>query len=427
MTIGTALRAVRGPNVEPTRYFGHGHSQPFVPYTSLVTCPLPGWPLSDPVDRDASPIAVPDPESIRRRVLVVLGAAFALLMGIAAVEGFWPGAGPGQAGAIAFLLAAMVVVPFVLAGLARPLLRDIGRLAAENARLRELYGRAREDSLLDGLTGLGNHRAFQEELARQLDVAVRGGSAAVAPAHRRRRPQAVNDERGHAGGDELLKSVGRTVDRVAAAQRPRVPRRRRRVRDHPAGRRRRHRPDRRAPDPRRRPERRRPDAADRAVLAVDRRVRVPVAERRRAPAVPPRRRGPVLVQAPRPDERRGLRPGPPRPVAPTTARSRTCRTAIGTILAGRLLRPVYQPIFSLATGRPIGYEGLIRPGRGRAVLGRQHAVRGRGARRSDGRARHGLPAGRRRWRRRARCRHLPERQPLAAHARVRAVPHERAD
>jgi EAL domain-containing protein (putative c-di-GMP-specific phosphodiesterase class I) len=35
--------------------------------------------------------------------------------------------------------------------------------------------------------------------------------------------------------------------------------------------------------------------------------------------------------------------------------------ALETILAQRSLRPVYQPIFSLATGEPIGYEGLVRP------------------------------------------------------------------
>jgi EAL domain-containing protein (putative c-di-GMP-specific phosphodiesterase class I) len=35
-------------------------------------------------------------------------------------------------------------------------------------------------------------------------------------------------------------------------------------------------------------------------------------------------------------------------------------TAIGTVLADGMLRPVYQPIFSLATGRPVGYESLIR-------------------------------------------------------------------
>ena len=38
--------------------------------------------------------------------------------------------------------------------------------------------------------------------------------------------------------------------------------------------------------------------------------------------------------------------------------------AVGTILTTRALRPVYQPIFSMTTGRPIGYEGLVRPAGG---------------------------------------------------------------
>jgi diguanylate cyclase (GGDEF)-like protein len=37
---------------------------------------------------------------------------------------------------------------------------------------------------------------------------------------------------------------------------------------------------------------------------------------------------------------------------------------IGTVLATRALRPVYQPIFSMTTGEPIGYEGLVRPAEG---------------------------------------------------------------
>ena len=35
--------------------------------------------------------------------------------------------------------------------------------------------------------------------------------------------------------------------------------------------------------------------------------------------------------------------------------------AVGTVLATRALRPVYQPIFSMTTGEPIGFEGLVRP------------------------------------------------------------------
>ena len=75
------------------------------------------------------------------------------------------------------------------------------------ATLREAYDRARLDSLLDGLTGLGNHRAFQEEL-----------DARIAQARDEDQPLAlvmidvddlktINDQKGHAAGDDLLRSV----------------------------------------------------------------------------------------------------------------------------------------------------------------------------------------------------------------------------
>jgi EAL domain-containing protein (putative c-di-GMP-specific phosphodiesterase class I) len=40
--------------------------------------------------------------------------------------------------------------------------------------------------------------------------------------------------------------------------------------------------------------------------------------------------------------------------------------AVEAILATRALRPVFQPIFSMTTGRPVGYEGLVRPTDGAA-------------------------------------------------------------
>ena len=58
-----------------------------------------------------------------------------------------------------------------------------------------------QDSLLDGLTGLGNHRGFQEELARQLEHAGRTGSALALLLVDVDDLKRVNDERGHAGGD----------------------------------------------------------------------------------------------------------------------------------------------------------------------------------------------------------------------------------
>ena len=98
--------------------------------------------------------------TIRRRITMAMSIEFVLVMGVAAVEGFWPGSGPGGGIAIGFLFLCMLVVPAVMAVVSRPLLGDVQRLEEDNARLRELYGRARLDATLDGLTMLGNHRAF---------------------------------------------------------------------------------------------------------------------------------------------------------------------------------------------------------------------------------------------------------------------------
>ena len=169
--------------------------------------------------------ADPAPDDIRRRMTLVFAAVFIVLMGVATIEGFWP-AGPGAGVAIVLLIGCMLVAPAVMAVLSRPLMRDVGQLSRENARLRELYGRARQDALLDGLTGLGNHRGFQEELARQLEHAGRTGSALALLLVDVDDLKRVNDERGHA---ERRPAAGRgRPDRhvVPAPQRPRIPGRR---------------------------------------------------------------------------------------------------------------------------------------------------------------------------------------------------------
>jgi hypothetical protein len=160
---------------------------------------------------DATVPADPVPETLRRRLLIVLATQFALLMGVAAIQGFWPGAGPGAGLAILF--------PADLDG-GRPG-RDGGAIATAAPRHRLARGRERSPARplwpgAPGLAGrrpheLGNHRAFQEELARQLDFAVRSGmwlSLLLIDVDDLKR---VNDERGHASGDELLASLGRTV------------------------------------------------------------------------------------------------------------------------------------------------------------------------------------------------------------------------
>ena len=149
--------------------------------------------------------------SIRRRVMATVAVEFAMLMAVTAVEGFWPDAGPGAVGATGFLFAAMIVVPVAMAAATRPILRDIHDLGEENTMLRELYGKARNEALVDALTGLGNHRAFQEELARQLEHASRTGARLSLLLIDVDDLKKVNDGQGHAIGDQLLASVGWTV------------------------------------------------------------------------------------------------------------------------------------------------------------------------------------------------------------------------
>jgi diguanylate cyclase (GGDEF)-like protein len=308
---------------------------------------------------DATAHADPVPETLRRRLLLVLGTQFAILMGVAVIQGFWPGAGPGAGVAILFLLLSMVLVPVVMAAQSRPLLHDIGWLVTENARLRELYGRARQDSLIDGLTDLGNHRAFQEELARQLDFAVRGGtwlSLLLIDVDDLKR---VNDERGHASGDELLASLGRTVtaslrrnDRAfrvggdefaivlpgADVDTGLIVARRILAGALNGG------------DPTRPTE---PFSLSIGVSAFPSPSTKGASLYRHADA--------ALYWCKRHGRTNAAAYDPGRHGVSADDRSlEDLSTAIGAVLADGMLRPVYQPIFSLATGRPVGYESLIR-------------------------------------------------------------------
>jgi diguanylate cyclase (GGDEF)-like protein len=312
-------------------------------------------------DLDSRPVA--PSETIRRRITTVLATEFVLVMSVAAIAGFWPGDGPGRGGATVLLFACMLVVPAVVAAMSRPLLRDIRRLDEENTHLREMYGRARLDALMDGLTMLGNHRAFQEELARQLEHAGRTSSSIALLLIDVDDLKRVNDERGHASGDELLVSVGQTVTSSL----------------------------------------RRNDRAFRvggdefAVIlpGADLGTGLVAARRILAGALnggdPSHPTQPYSLSigvsaSPSPSVKGELlyrhadaalywckRHGRTNAAAydpgrhGVTADDRSMEdlsAAIETVLAKRLLTPVYQPIFSLRTGKPVGYEGLIRPTEG---------------------------------------------------------------
>jgi diguanylate cyclase (GGDEF)-like protein len=120
-----------------------------------------------------------------------------------------PGTLPRTPVPIAFGVAVIgtLLVGVILLALRGRIRRGLAGVGHDLGELREAYDRARLDSLLDALTGLGNHRAFQEEL-----------DARIAQAREDEQPLAlividvddlktINDQKGHAAGDDLLRSV----------------------------------------------------------------------------------------------------------------------------------------------------------------------------------------------------------------------------
>ncbi len=84
-------------------------------------------------------------------------------------------------------------------------------LVEDRAELHDRYAAALADSLTDPLTGLGNHRAFQEELERQVEQAHRYGVSVSLILIDLDEFKSVNDRHGHAAGDRTLADFGRLI------------------------------------------------------------------------------------------------------------------------------------------------------------------------------------------------------------------------
>ena len=222
----------------------------------------------------------------------------------------------------AFAIGVLVVAVVV----ARTFLRPFDSLAESQAQLEVLYREAREDSLHDGLTGLGNHRSFQEELDRQLDLFRRHQVPVALLLIDLDDLKVVNDGEGHAAGDQLLARDGELDPRHAPLRRPRLPHRRRRVRDHPAAHRRTVRADRRQPAAPLLP--RGPRPGERADPVLGRHLVGADAGDGPRRALPPGRRRAVLLQAPRTAARS-------RSSTPTATRCSTTRPSEGAAIAIR--------------------------------------------------------------------------------------------
>jgi diguanylate cyclase (GGDEF)-like protein len=123
------------------------------------------------------------------------------------------GAIPSTPVPVAFAVAVGGTLLFavVLLVLRRRIRRDLGVVGRDFGELREAYDRARLDSLLDGLTGLGNHRAFQEELDSRIGQARDDGQTLALVMIDVDDLKTINDEKGHAAGDDLLRSVAQIM------------------------------------------------------------------------------------------------------------------------------------------------------------------------------------------------------------------------
>ncbi len=226
--------------------------------------------------------------------------------------------------------------------------------------LEDAYDRARLDVLNDGLTGLGTHRAFQEELDRQV-ARVRGepGSIALLLVDLDDLKK-TNEAQGHAAGDDLLRATARII--LASLRRP--DRGFRIGGDEFAVLLTDHAPEEAASIARHilagalsggsgtlgvAPFSLTIGVSAMPALARDRKQLVHQAG---AALYWGKRHGRTDVQLFDPT-RHGIADDG-RSLSELTA-------AVTRVAADRLLTPVYQPIYCLRTGRVLGYEGLVRP------------------------------------------------------------------
>ena len=150
---------------------------------------------------------------VRLRLFLALTTMFAIAMAIAVLIVF-----PSSAAERAQMLTPTLEIIGFAAGLglltvwlARRVLDPAERLEQALLSLEGAYDQARSLALLDGLTGLGNHRSFQEEMERQWSIATRFGRPLALILLDLDEFKRINDSDGHAAGDLLLRRTGSEI------------------------------------------------------------------------------------------------------------------------------------------------------------------------------------------------------------------------
>ncbi len=150
---------------------------------------------------------------MRLRLFLALVTMFAIPIAIAApvIYGLAWGFGASLVVPTAILLALAAALGTVTIWLARRVLEPAERIEDARRILEDAYDRARSESLRDGLTGLGNHRGFQEEFERQWADAIRHSMPLALAIIDLDDFKQINDTRGHAVGDQLLRGAAATI------------------------------------------------------------------------------------------------------------------------------------------------------------------------------------------------------------------------
>src|SRR3954447_14175558 len=137
-------------------------------------------------------------------VLVAGGSLNALIRG-----------GPLPVLPIVLIIAGAVVMIALAVWMSRQVLAPAEAMETSRAELQRMYESAKADSMRDGLTGLGNFRAFQEELDRQIEWYRRYKVPVALLVVDVDDLNLLNESEGHAAGDEVLREMGHLIGTVA--------------------------------------------------------------------------------------------------------------------------------------------------------------------------------------------------------------------
>ncbi|HEX7951060.1 MAG TPA: bifunctional diguanylate cyclase/phosphodiesterase [Candidatus Limnocylindrales bacterium] len=147
---------------------------------------------------------------VRLRLFLALFTMFVIPVAISTpvVYGLARGSGTSLIVPTVAIIALAGVLGLLTVWLAHRVLEPAEELEAALRTLEGAYDQARSEALLDALTGLGNHRAFQEEIERQWAIAGRYNRALALVLLDLDEFKQINDSSGHAAGDLLLRRMG---------------------------------------------------------------------------------------------------------------------------------------------------------------------------------------------------------------------------